>query len=157
MNPEDIQFRAWMPKEKVMLEVYLIDQTKHAGLEYYNTCRGYHGNNIQVEFTYDNAIWLRYTGHVLGDRKLYEGDIIRQEEEDDEPYHAVVTWIKEWCMFATLVVSKDWNEHREYLEKGVKALDETMFWTFPIQDEKYGGSRTWVGNIYQNPDLIEVK
>lgn len=77
----------------------------------------------------------QYTGFQIKDKELFDGDIVREEISTDgldEVRYAVVTWIKEWGMWACLLIE---GEYQEYMEKGVEALDETMFWTFPMEDE----------------------
>ncbi len=100
----------------------------------------------------------QYTGHKINNIELYEGDIIREEvesDEGDERYYSVVTWIKEWSMFACLIVKKNdgINEYKNYLQNSADGLDESMFWTFPIQKEKFG-KRAIAGNVYKNRKLL---
>lgn len=99
------------------------------------------------------AIVMQYTGFNLGEKEIYEGDILR-EEDGDEIFYAVVTWIKEWCMFACLIIKYGMNEYETYLQMGAKGLDESMFWTFPLTKEKYG-KKYLAGNIYENSELLK--
>ena len=69
--------------------------------------------------------------------------------EVDIHYYLVVTWVKEWCMFCVLRI----DEYHDYLEHGIEALDEPMFWTYTLEDTD---SRKFFlcGNIHQNPELL---
>lgn len=95
-----------------------------------------------------------FTGFCLKGKQIHEEDIFR-EECDDEIYYAVVAWIKEWCMFACLVINSDMNEYETYLTLGAEGLDESMFWTFPLCDEEFG-ERYLAGNIHQHPHLLQT-
>lgn len=98
-----------------------------------------------------NLIPLQFTGKkCFNDREVYEDDILFYEEETengDRRYYLVVTWIKEWSMFATLHVS----EYKKYLTEGAEALDESMFWTYTLEG---CGDYHYAGNIWEDPYLI---
>ena len=103
----------------------------------------------------ESAIIMQFTGFKIKGIDLFESDIVREETPTDgldEVKYAVVTWIKEWGMWACLLIE---GEYQEYLEKGAEALDETMFWTFPI--ENINNTKTICGNIYQNPELLKTE
>lgn len=69
----------------------------------------------------------------------------------DRIIYVVVTWIQEWCMFATLRIE---DEYPEYLKGGVKKLDEPMFWTYTLEDTD-SRKHFLCGNIYQNQELLK--
>lgn len=94
-----------------------------------------------------------YTGFDLGSKKVYEGDILREENEDNEIFYSVVTWIEEWCMFACLIIKNEINEYENYLQGGAGELDKSMFWTFPLIEEEHG-KRYLAGNIYEHQNLL---
>jgi hypothetical protein len=93
----------------------------------------------------------QFTGKTLnkGD-KVFEGTIAFNETETDngdERVYIVCTWIKEWCMFAWLTVSEYWV----YQQMGAESLDETLFWTYTLEDScKYH----LAGDIHNTPELI---
>lgn len=91
----------------------------------------------------------QYTGVKDRDGKeIYEGDIFRIEIEcdhGDERDYSIVTWIKEWCMFATLLS----GEYKEYLDQGVSVLDEVMFWSYTLQD---ASENKIIGNVHENKE-----
>lgn len=101
----------------------------------------------------------QYTGHKLKDTEIYEGDVIRVEENgdgvdpEDKMNWYVVTWIEEWCMFALLHTK---NEFFQYLKDGKAELDEFLFWTFPLSCSKTKPEAYFLcGNIHEHPELLK--
>lgn len=94
---------------------------------------------------------MQFTGKLDStNEEIYEFDILRITEEaefGDENHYFIVTWIKEWCMFAAL----DHTEYNGYLAKGIEAIDETMFWTYNLEESE---QFTICGNIIEHPDYI---
>lgn len=97
----------------------------------------------------------QYTGEQCEGIEWYEGDIIRINETDPEDVGVYVcTWIQEWCMFALLNV--EMGEYTKYLSDGANSLDTTLYWTYPIDaDKTEGGKYEVIGNLYDNPELIQ--
>lgn len=96
----------------------------------------------------------QYTCHKVNGQDLYVGDILRNtkfSETEDENEYLVCCYIKEWSMFGLLMV----DEYHKYLEDGAEGLDETDFWTFPIED-KENEQRRICGNIYDNKNLLQT-
>lgn len=89
---------------------------------------------------------------------IFEGDVFRVEEdgaedESDQVYYLVIVWVKEWAMFCTLRVQ---DEYFNYINDGVKALDEPMFWSYTLEDTN--DRRFYLcGNVCQNPELLYSK
>ena len=100
-----------------------------------------------------------FTGHQLNGVDIYEGDVIRVEEdapdvdEDDKMNWYVVVFVQEWCMFAMLHTK---NEYFQYLKDGKAELDEFLFWTFPISADKEMDNEKYFlcGNIHDNKELL---
>lgn len=101
----------------------------------------------------NDLIEMQYTGlKDKNGKEIYEGDIFRiEEDEEDLIFYVVVVWVQEWCMFATLRVD---DEYQAYLNGGVKALDEPMFWTYTLEDTN-SRKHYLCGNIYEHPELIK--
>lgn len=96
----------------------------------------------------------QFTNHLIHDKELYAGDIIRNEKMDDYEdavEYLVCTYILEWAMFGLLTI----DEYHKYNSEGAEALDEYMFWTFPI-DDKENEQRRICGNIYEIPNLLSL-
>lgn len=97
---------------------------------------------------------MQFTNHQIHDVDLYAGDIIRNEKMDDYEdavEYLVCTYILEWAMFGLLTI----DEYHKYNSEGAEALDEYMFWTFPI-DDKENEQRRICGNIYETPNLLSL-
>ena len=100
----------------------------------------------------NDCIVLEYTGRKdKNDAWIYEGDIFRIEE-DDVILYTVVVWVQEWCMFCTLIV----DEYLQYLQKGMKTIDEPMFWTYTLEDTD-SPKHYLCGNIHKNPELLKAE
>ena len=85
------------------------------------------------------VVAMEKTDFVDEDRKvIYESDIL----EDKEGNIGAVVWIKEWGMFGVLVG----DEFEDYINGGVKKLEESLFWTFPVENFEFKK----IGNIYEN-------
>ena len=76
---------------------------------------------------------------------IFQHDILK----DKDGNIGVVVWIEEWAMFGTLT---DY-EYPAYIKGGVKNLDESMFWSFPIEENV----NIVIGNIHDNPELLNHK
>lgn len=97
-------------------------------------------------------VHMQYSGHRIKGIRLFEGDIVRNEistDEGDRRLYYICMFIKEWAMFSLL----ESEEYADYKKSGADALDESMFWTFPIE-EKENELRAICGNIYEHPKLL---
>lgn len=139
----EIKFRAWDSLTKSMIEDYcVLNETRFEGYDL--------TNNIHEVIGV-----MQYTG--LKDKNgtfIFEGDIFRIEEEtdgEDEVLYVIVVWVQEWTMFCTL---RTIGEYQDYLDRGIQALDEPMFWTYTLEDTN-SRKHFLCGNLYQNPELLE--
>ena len=129
-----IKFRAWDLKEKVMYQDVVVSQW---GVQY---IRGH-----DIEFVTDWGIRyfrMQFTGLFdKNGKEIYEGDILNMTYRDDvkkeEPRNLSITW-------------------KEPI-KGVVKFENAGFF---VGDEfvllgKIGRSLEVIGNIYENPELLE--
>ncbi|MDJ8840398.1 YopX family protein [Salmonella enterica] len=125
------KFRAWDKKLKKMFEVSYIDfDTKLIGL------------NIDLEiiiFDFEDIILMQSTGlKDKNGKEIFEGDILGFET-DEGILNVNVFWDSKHALF--MFESKIHNE-----EELLAELVENNTYPFEI-----------VGNIYENPELLEVK
>ena len=152
---ELMKFRAWitgfLPESPLMRDVYSISFAGYPveSISSISVLRKDNSDFIHVPFGCYELI--RFTGKKgFNDRELYEGDIVFYEEktdEGDERYYLVIVWIQEWSMFASLHL----DEYKTYLEFGAKELDESMFWTYTLEESEH---YHYAGNIFENVDLL---
>lgn len=96
-----------------------------------------------INYAVDPETVCQFTGVCdKNGKQIFEGDILKDTEDNI----GVVVWIEEWSMFGTLT---DY-EYPEYAQKKVLALDESMFWSFPIEESK----SVVEGNKFDNPELL---
>jgi len=97
---------------------------------------------------------IRIEGNTLGQysglkdkegKEIYEGDILTDKDKNT----TIVVWIDEWAMFGCMF-HDEWELYRL---KGVKEIDESMFWTFPIENNQL----EVIGNIHENADLFSER
>lgn len=144
--PTRFKFRAWNNASKQM---FLSEEFTEALMSAWN-CGSAAGETIENQ--YDHLEWMQWTGKVdESGRDIYEGDIFRitlEDDEGDEVIYYIVTWLKEWAMFATL----DAGEYVNYMDNGIKALDRVDYWTFTIEDVS---EYSIIGNIKEHPHKIK--
>lgn len=155
----EIKFRAWDKATSHMIVTgfhVFGEYTLFDGIGHYLMENPFGKSSLE---RYDDVEVMQFTGHLINVADVYESDIIRLEESadgvdpDDKMTYYVVTWIKEWCMFAMLRAQ---DEYGEYLTGGVDNLDTTMFWTFPLElnDTEYS-KHFLCGNIHEHPHLLK--
>lgn len=78
---------------------------------------------------------MQYTGLMdKNGKEIYEGDILDLVGKCNSEHFAIVTWNDETCAFAVTGINDD-----------------------DLSDHLYGGNLSEViGNIYENPELLEV-
>lgn len=84
---------------------------------------------------------------------IYERDIFRETIEHDEGdtnLYAICVWIKEHAAFAMLGA----GEYLAYQNEGAASFEPGMRYTY-LMDEVDFKNRKRVGNLHQNPELIE--
>jgi uncharacterized phage protein (TIGR01671 family) len=150
-----IKFRAWDKESACMRDVVEINfKSKHFDLMLSDPTPSAPDNWVLRKF--DDAIIMSFTGLLdKAGNEIYEGDIRREEIENDdgdEVYYCVMTYITEWSMFAWLSVTH--GEYDAYLSKGAEVLDTVMYWSYPAGQEDQN-KVTVCGNLHQHKHLIE--
>lgn len=132
MENREIEFRAWnKDKKKWIYEDFLISEN---------------GLNIYTGYTCDrlNAEISQYTGlKDKNGKKVFEGDILtfRTRNLEAKQYLAKVTYEIPMCAFS-------FNAKRE---------DETIYHEWLMDSQWDNKTLEIIGNIYENPELLEVK
>ncbi|MEN6320707.1 MAG: YopX family protein [Syntrophaceae bacterium] len=108
----EIKFRAWDEKTKTMVYQGSVDlETLQSFI-----------------FHWGDKKLMQFTGlHDKNGKEIYEGDVLREQQEDCDPE----TWLVEWYVDD---INCGWN------------TDPAMTWYSEV-----------IGNIYENPELLEVK
>jgi uncharacterized phage protein (TIGR01671 family) len=125
------RFRAWLKNDKKMIEV---DE-----IHFYNGQLDFIGDGITFMRTVDKIELMQSTG--LKDRngkEIFEGDILAVET-DDEVINVKVFWDKKHALY--MFESKKFNE-----EELLAELAEDNAYPFEV-----------IGNIHENPELLEEK
>lgn len=157
----DIKFRAWNNVHHKMYWFDLMWGNHKQGNGYIGmvewgekrgTDRNYNSNQSLIDPT--DCDIMQYTGlKDKNGKEIYEGDIRREEvenDEGDEVLYYTLTWIKEWSMFAWLHLP---GEYQSYVDNGAEHLETDMYWTYPAgidEDNKI----VICGNIHENPTLL---
>jgi len=85
--------------------------------------------------------------------EIYENDIFREtieHDDGDSNLYAICVWIKEHAAFAMLGA----GEYLAYQNEGAASFEPGMRYTY-LMDEVDCKNRKRVGNLHQNPELIE--
>lgn len=144
----DIKFRAWN----------LMGMSEPGTLKELTTFKPDLGGHKILSVTWpEETIFMQYTEHkTINGRELYDLDIVFVEnnalevDESDERYYLVICWIKEWSMFASLHVS----EYLNYKSQGIEAIDESMFWTYTLENAEK--DFYYAGNVLENSNLLDL-
>ena len=127
------KYRAWDKELQTMLDVSLIDFKK-------GVLVGEHWEFGETNFMNFDEIVLMQSTKILdkNSQEIFEGDILAFET-DDEVIKVNVFWDEEHALF--MFESKKYNEQELLAE-----LVENNTYPFEI-----------IGNIYENPELLEDK
>lgn len=126
------KFRARVKLEKIMLPIGDIDTSYK--LVYLEEDNGY-----RCERDFDEIELMQFTGlKDKNGKEIYEGDIVKFSDCDDDVYVTPVVWDKNYACFGVSFSGK-YPISFDYLEE---------FYT-DLKDIEV------VGNIYENPELLE--
>lgn len=132
----EIKFRAWMKDYKKMCKVNQIDFEKQTA--WIEADNGGHETRHTTTRDIDDIEIMQYTGSKdKNGIKIYEGDIAKLQDGHTSYY--VVEWHKNGMWIFRFLD----NEHQYYSFNSVC-------------DFMYTVNHEVIGNIYENPDLVEV-
>ena len=121
------KFRAWFDSEMYDMPVV------YDG-EFYLDWREFENGE-----TYNGAILMQSTGlKDKNGKEIYEGDIVKFSDCDDDEYTTPVVWNKDYACFGVSFSGK-YPVSFDYLEEFYTELKDIEV----------------VGNIYENPELLE--
>ena len=124
------KFRAWDKFDKVIRDVTLLD---------YNQFFVGYSYPVFMKSTMHMEL-MRSTGlHDKNGQEIFEGDVLEIEDEGEVLGNAKLTWNNEQAVFMIEAINVD---------------DIAPFYEI-LSDESY--SYRVVGNVYDNPELLEVK
>lgn len=104
-------------------------------------------------------IFVKTLGQFTGfkdhqQKEVYEGDIYREcleTDHGDQYAYSVCIWLPEYASFCLLGA----GEYLEYESTGVSSFEPANRYSY-LLDEVEFGLLTRVGNIYENPQLLEL-
>ena len=98
-----LKFRAWAGNNEMLYDVCPVNNNSViTDMQGFPPCSS-------VLYRHDIKAIMQFTGMKdANDKEIYEGDFFRTNE--DTPYihqenYVIVTWIQEWTMFASLILS----------------------------------------------------
>ena len=126
------KFRAWVKLGKIIMPVGEIDfDYEFAYLE--------EKNGYRCERDFDEIELMQFTGlKDKNGKEIYEGDIVKFSDCDDDVYVTPVVWNKNYACFGVSFSGK-YPISFDYLEEFYTELKDIEV----------------VGNIYENPELLE--
>lgn len=133
---KEIKFRAWDKKEKRMLEVRCIDWTNQR--IYFSVRQDRFGDDVVERLDFHKVIFLQFTGLLDKDGKdldWWEGDLISKPES--RVIHEIF-----------------WNEKcGEWCGRRINFISDPSGYR-PLWKYRDSGSFEVIGNIYENPELL---
>lgn len=143
----EIKFRAWDRDDKKIYEV-LSYSPKTFGLDKPHVgVRDIGSNDSEIKYISTNFNLIQYTGLVdKNGREIYEGDI----DCEDNGFKSIVCYLERYGAYCFVPV--ELYKYEDYAEK-VNYHYGTDCYFDNARPSKYSNI---IGNIYENPELIEV-
>ncbi|HFI0065441.1 TPA: YopX family protein [Streptococcus suis] len=128
------KFRAWVEAEETMHPVLSLDWS---GIDDNLTVFVPMGHTLSRAVSIDNAVLMQSTGLFdVNGKEIFEGDVVEFEDADDIENVYINQGVIEWCQGGFTVSNR----------------------TTVTLDDLLDGDKlevTIVGNIYENPELVE--
>lgn len=144
------KFRVWHETLKQMhYNDFIVTATGYTAKLYQENDYMMKFNQYDLEFD-KQCVLMQCTGHKDKNGKLiYEGDLLKPLGEDDE--RVEVVWNEEKARFGLMIQWTDycyWNGLYEETKTGRDYYE---------LDDYYAEDFEVIGNVYENPELLEVK
>ncbi|MEG3342392.1 YopX family protein [Streptococcus suis] len=144
------KFRAWVEAEETMHPVLSLDWS---GIDDDLTVFVPMGHTSSRAVSIDNAVLMRSTGVFdVNGKEIFEGDVFTYLDDDNNPiYENIVVKFGQHTNMDTI-----YERGPVYIGLYVEAQKGTATLEIDSMYNDCEGRLTIIGNIYENPELVEV-